>query len=40
MNALTKAAISRLDSKNVRIQNYVIVVVCGILMGVMFGLGV
>ena len=42
MNALTKAAINQVetDSKNVRIQNYVIAVVCGILMGVMFGLGV
>ncbi len=42
MNALTKAAINRVEatSKNVRIQNYAIAVVCGILMGVMFGLGV
>ena len=38
MNALTKAA--KQNFNTLRIENYAIAVVCGILMGVMFGLGV
>ena len=42
MNALTKAAINRVEANNKRvvIQNYTIAVVCGIVIGVMLGLGV
>jgi hypothetical protein len=42
MNALTKAAINRVEAncKCTKIQNYTIAVVCGIALGVMFGLGV
>ena len=38
MNALTKAA--KQNPKTLRIENYAIAVVCGIALGVMFGLGV
>ena len=38
MNALTKAA--KQSIRQTTIENYAIAVVCGILMGVMFGLGV
>lgn len=39
MNALTKAAIERTEGHS-KIQNYAIAIVCGIALGVMFGLGV
>lgn len=38
MNALTKAAKHSIRKQT--FENYTIAVVCGILMGVMFGLGV
>lgn len=41
MNALTKAAINRVEARNSNdLINYAIVVVAGIVLGVMFGLGV
>jgi hypothetical protein len=41
MNALTKAAINRVEARNSNtLINYTIAIVCGIALGVMFGLGV
>ena len=41
MNALTKAAINRVEAQNSNtLINYAIVVVAGIVLGVMFGTGV
>ena len=37
MNALTKAA--KQNIRQTTIENYVIAIVCGIALGVMFGLG-
>jgi hypothetical protein len=38
MNALTQAA--KHSKSKVELQNYLIAIVCGIALGVMFGLGV
>ena len=38
MNALTKAAIERLTNDN--LSNYVIAIVCGVILGVMLGVAV
>ena len=38
MNALTKAAYNRIRSES--FENYTIAVVCGIVIGIMLGLGV
>lgn len=38
MNALTKAA--KYSKSKVELENYTIAIVCGIALGVMFGLGV
>lgn len=38
MNALTKAAYNRIRSES--FENYTIAVVCGIILGLMLGLGV
>ena len=38
MNALTKAA--KQSIRQTTIENYVLVIVCGIALGLMFGLGV